>query len=283
VDLLRRVRTRIKEHDVSMIAAGVGFYAVLAIFPALIAAVSIYALVADPTHISSQLGPITKTLPPGAGDLITGQLTGAAQANHGGVTAGLIISLLGALWAASNGVNALNRGLAIIYDVERERSSLKRRALSLALTVGAIVVALIALALIAVFPVLLHHVGLGPAAQAGADVIRWLLFIVLITVAIGVLYRINAPSEQRSWRFISRGVLTAVTVWIIGSVGFSLYVGNFGSYNKTYGSLAAVIVLLFWLYLSAFAILLGAVVDAESAGAPARGGAPRHQRPAPAR
>jgi membrane protein len=276
VDLLRRVRTRIKEHDVSMIAAGVAFYAMLAIFPALIAVVSMYALVADPTQISRQLGPVTKTLPPGASDLLTGQLTGAAEANHGGVTAGLIISLVGTLWAASGGVNALLRGLEIIYDVERERSFLKQRAVSLALTVGAMLLALIAIGLIAVFPVLLNHLGLGPAAKVGAEVIRWLLLIGLIAVGIGVLYRIPAHGERRSWRFISRGVLTAVLVWIIGSVGFSVYVSNFGSYNKTYGSLAAVIVLLFWLYLSAFAILLGAVVDAELGGVSAGSHQPRH-------
>jgi membrane protein len=266
VDFLKRVWRRIGDHNVTMVAAGVGFYAMLAIFPALIAVVAVYALVSDPSHVQEQISPVVRALPADVGNLLGHQLDSAVEAKRGGVTIGLVASLLGTLWAASGGVNALTRGLGIIFGAPPGSSGVRRRLVSVALTVGALAAAAVALLLVAVFPVVLGHVGLGRAGRLGAQVLRWLLLLLLVGAALGILYRLAAGSSDR-WRFVSWGVGVALVVWILGSVGFTLYVSNFGRFNQTYGSLAAVIVLLLWLYLSSFAILLGAVVDAElSAG-----------------
>jgi len=264
VELLKRVRARITQHNVSMVAASVAFYALLAIFPAIIAMVTIYALVSDPTRIGEQLAPVVKAMPSDAGSLLTNQLTGAAEADHGGLTAGLVVSLLGTLWAASGGISALTKGLAIIFEAG-ERGFVRQKATALGLTLGALAATVVTLGLIAVFPAVIGHLGLGPAGRLGAQILRWVVLLGLVGFALSVLYRVAANRPADRWRFISWGVLTAMLVWIIGSIGFSLYVSNFGKYNQTYGALAAVIVLLLWLYLSAFAILLGAVVDAEVA------------------
>jgi len=262
VDLLKRIWRRVGDLNVSMVAAGVAFYAMLAIVPGLIAMVAVYALLSDPSHVQEQVAPVVRTLPTDVASLLDHQLTDAVAAKRGGVTIGLIASLLGTLWAASGGVNALTRGLAIIWGAPSRRSAVRQRLTSVGLTVGALIAAAVTLALVAVFPVVLGHVGLGRAGRFGAQVLRWLLLLVLIVAALAILYRLAGGSSDR-WRFVSWGVGVALVVWILGSVGFTVYVSNFGRFNQTYGSLAAVIVLLLWLYLSSFAILLGAVVDAE--------------------
>lgn len=269
MDLLKGIRERIARLNVSMVAAGVAFYAMLAIFPGLIAVVAVYALVSDPNQVGQQISPVVRTLPPDVGNLLTDQLRDAVAANHGGLTAGLVASLLGTLWAASGGVNALTRGLTIILDTPPARSPLRQRAVSVALTLGALVAAAVALALITVFPVVLGHVGLGRAGRVGAEVLRWLLLLVLVGAALAMVYRM-AGDARGGRRLVTWGVGLAVVVWILGSVGFTVYVSNFSRYNRTYGSLAAVVVLLLWLYLSSFAILLGAVLDAELAARRAR-------------
>jgi membrane protein len=263
----------VSKHNVTMIAAGVAFYAMLAIFPALIAVVAIYALVSDPSKVAEQIAPVVNALPPDVGNLLRDELHAAVAANHGGLTIGLAASLLGTLWATSGGVNALTRGLRIIMDSPPVRSVIRQRAVSVALTVGALIAASVALALITVFPVALGHVGLGRAGRLGAEVLRWLLLLVLVVIGLAIVYRIAGGPTDR-WRFVSWGVGVAVVVWILSSVGFTLYVGNFGRYNETYGGLAAVVVLLLWLYLSSFAVLLGAVVDAELTARQARPGGP---------
>jgi membrane protein len=267
VDLLKRIWRRVGDLNVSMVAAGVAFYAMLAIVPGLIAMVAVYALLSDPSHVQEQVAPVVRTLPTDVASVLDHQLTDAVAAKRGGVTIGLIASLLGTLWAASGGVNALTRGLAIIWG--GDRSAVRQRLVSVALTLGALVAATVALALIAVFPVVLGHLGLGRAARFGVQVLRWLLLLVLLVAALAIVYRLAGGSSDR-WRFVSWGVGVALALWTLGSVGFTVYVSNFGHYNQTYGSLAAVIVLLLWLYLSSFAILLGAVVDAELSAGPSK-------------
>ncbi len=274
LDLLRRIKTEMSEDNLSLVAAGVAFYGMLAIFPAIIAMVTVYALVATPEQIEHQIRPLLKTLPPGAADLLLAPLTSAA--NHGGgLTIGLIVSLLGTLWAAAGGVSALMTGLNVIYDVHEGRNFVKLKARALSLTLVGMVAAIVALALVAAFPVALRHLGLDPAAALGAEVLRWAVLVVLIALALGAVYRFGPDRHDVRWRPVSAGTVAALVVWVLASIGFSFYVSNFNSYNKAYGSLAAVIVLLLWLYLSAFAVLLGAEIDAIRAE--------RHAAPEPER
>jgi membrane protein len=261
--VLKRVKAEVKEDNVTLLAAGVAFYAMLAIFPAIIAVVTVYGMVADPAQVQSQVGEFAKSLPSGADELLTGQLENVTQAGRQSLSIGLAVSLLAVLWTASGGVQGLVKGLNLVYDEKETRGFLKLRGLSLLLTLGAILVAVIALTLIAVFPAVIDNLGLGRAGELAASIARWVVLALLVLVALAVVYRFAPDRANPRWRWVSWGAVVALVLWLLGSIGFSWYVDNFGKYNQTYGALAAVIILLLWLFLSAFAVLLGAELDAE--------------------
>ena len=262
--VLRRAKAEVKEDNVPLLAAGVAFYAMLAIFPAIIAVVTVYGMVADPDQVKTQVGEFAKSLPAGADQLITEQLTNVVNAGQQSLSIGLALSLLAVLWSASSGVQGLVKALNVVYDERETRGFVKLRGLSLLLTLGAIVVAVVALALITVFPRVVDNLGLGQAGQLAASIARWVVLALLVLVALAVLYRFAPDRANPRWRWVSPGALVALVLWLLGSVGFSWYVDNFGKYNQTYGALAAVIILLLWLFLSAFAVLLGAEFNAET-------------------
>jgi membrane protein len=262
--VLRRVKAEVKEDNVPLLAAGVAFYAMLAIFPAIIAVVTVYGMVADPAQVESQVGELAKSLPSGADQLLTEQLKSVTSAGRQSLSIGLALSLLGVLWSASGGVQGLVKGLNLVYDERETRGFLKLRGLSLLLTLGAIVVAVTAIALIAVFPGFVDSLGLGRAGELAASIGRWVVLALLVLAALAVVYRYAPDRANPRWRWVSWGAVVALVLWLLGSVGFSWYVDNFGKYNQTYGALAAVIILLLWLFLSAFVVLLGAEFDAET-------------------
>jgi membrane protein len=277
--VLKRVKAEVKEDNVPLLAAGVAFYAMLAIFPAIIAVVTVYGMVADPAQVKSQVSELAKSLPAGADQLLTEQLTNVVNAGRQSLSIGLALSLLALLWSVSSGVQGLVKSLNVIYDERETRGFVKLRGLSLLLTLGAIVVAVIALALIAVFPNFVESLGLGQAGELAASIGRWVLLAALMLVALGVVYRFAPDRANPRWRWVSWGAVVALALWLLGSVGFSWYVDNFGKYNQTYGALAAVIILLLWLFLSAFAILLGAEFDAETERQTARDTTTGPERP----
>ena len=253
-----------KEDNVSLLAAGVAFYAMLAIFPAIIAVVTIYGMVADPAQVESQVGEFAKSLPSGADQLITQQLTNVVNAGQQALSIGLALSLLAVLWSVSSGVQGLVKSLNLVYDERETRGFVKLRGLSLLLTLGAIVVVVVALVLITVFPGVIDGLGLGPGRRAGR-----------VHRPLGRPGPAGAGRPGRGVPVRPRpgqpalalgelGAVVALVLWLLGSVGFSWYVDNFGKYNQTYGALAAVIILLLWLFLSSFAVLLGAELDAET-------------------
>jgi membrane protein len=261
--ILKRVRAEVKQDNVTLLAAGVAFYAMLALFPAIIAVVTVYGMVADPAQVESQVGGFAKSLPSGADQLLTEQLKSVTSAGRQSLSIGLAVSLLAVLWAASGGVQGLVKGLNLVYDERETRGFLKLRGLSLLLTVGAIVMAVLAVALIAVFPAVVDDLGLGQAGELAASIARWVVLALLLLLALAVLYRYAPNRANPRWRWVGWGAVVALVLWLLGSVGFSWYVDNFGKYNQTYGALAAVIILLLWLFLSAFVVLLGAELDAE--------------------
>jgi membrane protein len=263
LDIVKRTQKEVKTDNVTLTAAGVAFYSMLAIFPALIAVVTIYGLVAEPTDVQRQVGSFAESMPPGAGDLVTDQLARIVQTRQRSLSIALVISLAAALWSASAGIQALIKGLNIAYDEQETRGFVKLRGLALLLTIGGIVVVLGALALIAVLPAVLGNLGLGRAAELAISIGRWPALIVLVAVALAILYRLGPDRANPRFRWVSWGALAAVVLWVAISAGFSYYVSNFGKYGQTYGSLGAVIVLLLWLWLSALAALIGAELDAE--------------------
>jgi len=264
-EIRKGVSSRSKKDNLSLVAAGVAFYWMLAVFPAIIAAVSVYALIADPSTIKSQLDPLIKTLPPGGGDLLVGQLTATASSSHSGVSIGVIIGIVGTLFAASGGVRALMTGLNVIFERTESRNFIQLLVFSLALTLGALVIGIVALALIAAFPVVLDHIGLGAFAAVLAQIGRWIALLVVIGGSLALFYQYGTDRGRPRRPHFSIGAVVAIVIWLVGSLLFSVYVSNFSSYNKTYGALATVIVLLLWLDLSAYAVLYGAAIDAEIA------------------
>jgi membrane protein len=277
--VLRRVKAEVKEDNVTLLAAGVAFYAMLAIFPAIIAVVTVYGMVADPSQVGSQVGELAKSLPSGADQLLTTQLKSVTSAGRQSLSIGLAASLLAVLWSASGGVQGLVKGLNLVYDERETRGFIKLRGLSLLLTLGAILFAVIAIALVAVFPGVVDNFGLGKAGQLAASVVRWVVLALLVLVALAVVYRYAPDRANPRLRWVSGGAVVALVLWLLGSLGFSWYVDNFGKYNQTYGALAAVIILLLWLFLSAFVVLLGAELDAETERQTARDTTTGPERP----
>ncbi len=262
--VIKRAFRESSADNVPMLAGGVAFFAFLAVFPALIAALTLYGLLADPAQVAQQVQNIAKALPRSAQPLLTEQLTSVTQTSGGALTAGLVISLLAALWSASSGTGNLITAVNLAYDEEESRGFVKLRATALGLTLGGIVFVLLTLTLVAVVPVALDNLGLGVVGRVVAQVVRWVLLVGVVVVGLAVVYRVAPDRASPRFRWVSAGALVATVLWIIGSVAFSLYVNFFGNYNKTYGALAGVIVLMLWLFLTTYIVLLGAEINAES-------------------
>ncbi|MDQ3602182.1 MAG: YihY/virulence factor BrkB family protein [Actinomycetota bacterium] len=262
--VIKRAFRESSADNVPMLAGGVAFFAFLAVFPALIAALTLYGLLADPAQVAQQVQNIAKALPRSAQPLLTEQLTSVTQTSGGALTAGLVISLLAALWSASSGTGNLITAVNLAYDEKESRGFVKLRATALGLTLGGIVFVLLTLTLVAVVPVALDNLGLGVVGRVVAQVVRWVLLVGVVVVGLAVVYRVAPDRASPRFRWVSAGALVATVLWIIGSVAFSLYVNFFGNYNKTYGALAGVIVLMLWLFLTTYIVLLGAEINAES-------------------
>ena len=262
--VLLRTKQQIKEDNIPLLAAGVAFYAFIALFPALIAAVTVYGLVSDPGEVEEQIAGFSDTLPDEAASLLTDQLTSIASGSSSALGWGLLLSLGGALFAASGGVQNLIKAVNIAYDEEETRGFVKLRALALALTLGAIVFIVVAIGLVAVVPALLDSAGLGAAGRIAAQVARWLGLVAFVLVALAVVYRFAPDRDDPKFRWVGLGSAVATILWIVGSAAFSLYVSNFGSYGETYGALAGVVVLLLWLWLTSLIILVGAEINSET-------------------
>jgi membrane protein len=262
--IVKRAWAENKADNMPIIAGGVAFFAFLAIFPALIAAITLYGLVASPDTVAQQVEDISKQLPRDAASLIGTQLKSITENAGGALTLGLVISILAALWSASGGVNNMMTAVNLAYDEVETRSFIKLRATSLALTLGAIVFVLITVGLLAVVPAVLDALPLGVFGTILAQVIRWGLLLAVMAGSLAVLYRVAPDRDAPRLRWVSLGSIVVTIVWAVVSVGFSLYVNNFGSYDKTYGAIAGVIVLMLWLYLTCYLILLGAEINAEA-------------------
>jgi membrane protein len=260
----RRAFAESTSDNVGILAGGVAFFAFLAIPPALIAGLTLYGLVADPQTVAGQMQALAGSLPREAQPLIADQLNTLANGGNGALGIGLVISVIAALWSASTGTSNLMAAVNVAYDQQESRGFLKLRATALALTLGAIVFVLLTLFLVAVVPPLLQALQLGIVGTVLAQVLRWALLVGVVVVALAIVYRLAPDRNAPKFAWTSPGAFTATLLWVLGSIGFSLYVNNFGSYNKTYGALAGVIVFLLWLYLTSYIILLGAEINAES-------------------
>ena len=258
-----RLPERVREHNLTLVAAGVAFYAFLAFVPALIAFVSIYGLIADPATVTKQVHDVAAALPAEVQRFLVFQLTSITNADHRGVSLTLVIATVIALWSASGGMAALITGLRIVHDREPPKGFVSKRAQALALTFGAVIFLSAVVFLIAVLPPLLSDAGLGSGGRVAFGILRWPILAIVMAVGVGLLYRLAVPENAPGrFGFITPGTVVALLGWLIVSALFGIYTANFARYSKTYGTLASIVVVLLWLWLSSLLVLIGAEIDA---------------------
>lgn len=260
--VLKRVWHQVLRDNISIIAAGCAFYALLALFPAITALVSIYGLIADPDLVGRQVESLHGVLPDEAIGLIATQ---ARQVASAGSVLGwsAALALLLALWSASSGVRTLFTALDIAYEEEEKRSLLRFNLTALLFTLGGIFALISGLGVIIGVPAVLRYLPLGPMADLAVRLTSWGVLLLVLVLGLAVIYRFGPSRAPARWRWLTPGSLLAAALWLLASAAFSYYVANFAAYNQTYGTLGGVIILMMWLYLSAFVILLGAELNAE--------------------
>jgi membrane protein len=262
-DILLRVYREVSDDRVFAIAAGVTYYGLLAIFPAIASLVSIYGLFADPATMQEHLGMLSTLLPAGAIQIIGEQMQRVASKGSATLGFAFVMGLAVSLWSANAGMKAIFDALNIVYDETEKRNFLKLNATSLTFTFAAILFILVAIGAVVVLPIVLNFIGLGSVSELLLTVLRWPALLVIVAGMISLLYRYGPSRAKAKWRWITWGSSLASVLWLGVSMLFSWYAANFGSYDETYGSLGAVIGFMVWLWLSASVILLGAEIDAE--------------------
>jgi membrane protein len=263
VTYTRSLLGRFRRHNLTLVAAGTAFYGFLAFIPALIAFVSIYGLFADPADVREQVDSIASALPDEVERFLEYQLTSIIKAGSAEVSVTLVVALAIALWSTSSAMAALVSGVQVAHDRPGATGYAKKRVRALALTLGGIVFIALVLVVATLLPSLADDV-VGDTGETIIAILRWPTLAVVMVLGLGLLYRFADPVASRGWLgFVSPGAVVATALWLIASILFSVYTANFASYAKTYGSLAAIVVLLLWLFLSSIAVLVGAEVDAS--------------------
>jgi len=262
-DIGLRVWEKIGADHVSLVAAGIALNTLLAIFPALALAVSIYGLFSSPAGVAADLGPFFAILPPEAATLLQAQLQNLVGPAHAKLGLGAVLSALLAFWSARQGIVAVITAANIAYYERECRGYLTQIALSLAFTICAVAGFLVMLGLGVAVPLVLDMLPLGPAASAMILLSRWVLIWLFASGALAVVYRYAPDRRPAQWQWVTWGSAVAATLWLLGSVLFELYVRNIGSYGTTYGTLGGVVVLIMWFYLGGYAVVLGAEINAE--------------------
>jgi membrane protein len=257
-----RLQPRIREHNLTLVAAGVAFYAFLALIPALVAFISIYGLIANPANVTRQVKSVASALPKEVQNFFVYQLTSIIHANRAGVSITLIFAVALALWSASGGMAALVTGVHVAHEQDQPKSFVKKRGKALALTLGAMVFLGVLIFVIAALPPVLSDLGLGAAGRIAFGILRWPFLAAVMVAGIGLLYRFSMRDGPRGWLgIVTPGAVVAMIGWLIASALFAVYTANFSSYSRTYGALASIVVLLLWLWLSCLLVLIGAEVD----------------------
>lgn len=245
------------------VAAGVTFYVLLALFPAIAAFVSVYGLVADSGTVASHVGALSTMLPGGAVEIVGEQVDRIAGQETGTLGFAFAGSVLLSLWSANAGMKALIDALNIVYEEDEKRSFVRLTLVSFAFTIGAMLFLVAALGVIVAVPVVLKAVGLGETVDFVIRLARWPLLLVAVAVALSAAYRYGPSRAEPRWRWVTPGGLAAAVLWVAASLMFNWYAANFGSYNETYGSLGAAIVFMTWIWISTAVVLLGGELNAE--------------------
>ncbi|MCJ2017384.1 MULTISPECIES: YihY/virulence factor BrkB family protein [unclassified Methylobacterium] len=261
-DIAVRVYLEFNKDRVLAVAAGVTFYTLLSLFPAIAALVTCYGLFADVNAINEHLAQLHAVLPAGAVELIGDQVKRIAAKGSGSLSITFFSSLLLSLWSANAAMKAMFDALNVVYEEEEKRNFFWLNLRSLTFTIGALLFIIIALNVIVVVPVALNFLGLGSTAWLLAA-LRWPAILIVLLGGLSVLYRFGPSREHARWRWVGVGSVVAGLLWLVASLMFSWYVANFGTYNETYGSLGAVIGFMTWIWISSTIVLLGGEINAE--------------------
>ena len=252
-----------------LVAAGVAFYGLLALFPAISAFMALAGLVFEPSQVTSQIKMVSTLVPEAAAEIVIGQATAVAGSEQGGLGLAALLGFGLAIWSASKGVGSLIEGINLAYGEEETRGFVQLTLTRLALTLFLIFGLVAGLVATIVLPSILQLITLVPTTELVIGLARWGALILLTILGIGVFYRYAPNRRPAKWQWLTPGAILATLLWMVASAGFAIYVRNFGSYQETFGALAGVIILLMWLWISAYLILLGSEVNAEAEAQPA--------------
>jgi membrane protein len=262
-DIFMRTYQQTTEDRITTVAAGITFFGLLALFPAVTALVSLYGLFADPATVRDHLFALSFMLPGGAFQIVEDQISRIIAQGSGELTFKLVLGLGIALWGANAGMKAIIDGLNVAYEETEKRGFIALNALSLALTLAALVAVLLAAFTVTLAPAAIAALDLPRSMSVVLIVLRWVVMAGLLTLGLSVLYRFAPSREAAKWRWVTWGGAFAAILWIAISLGLSAYLTNFADYNATYGSLGAAVALMMWIWLSACAILVGAELNSE--------------------
>lgn len=262
-DILWRSYVRTGEDRLLATAAGVVFFGLLAVFPAITALVSCYGLFANPSTIGANLQTLALMLPEGSFQIVQDQIARVLMKGNTALGATFLFGLALAIWSANAGVKAVIDALNVVYEEREKRGFVRLNLLSLAFTTGGIAALLLMVSAVVAVPLALDHVGLAPHSQAIISLMRWPLLLAILLIALALLYRFGPSRRPARWQWLSVGTLAAAVLWIAGSSLLSWYLSNFGNYSATYGSLGAAIGLMMWMWMSAVIVLCGAELNSE--------------------
>lgn len=262
-DVAMRMWHKQASQNLGLIAAGIAFYGLLSLFPGITAAMAFAGTFLQPDMLVENSSEITAMLPQAAEQIVMGQLRDVADADRSTLSFTALLGVAIALYSASKAVANFIAGLNVIYDEKETRNFFKVKALTIFLTFVLIIGLIVAVILVAALPVVASIFASDGFLDDLVMFLRWPVLFLMGATGIAILYRLGPSRRAAKWRWLTPGALTACALWVAGSYGFSLYVQSFGSYNETFGALGGVIILLTWLWLSAFIVLLGALLDAE--------------------
>jgi len=262
-DILLRVYNGISDDRILANAAGVTYYALLALFPGIAAVVSIYGLFTDPNSIVSHVDTVAGFAPGGAIDVIRDQLTRLSAQGSTKLGVSFLIGLVISLWSANSGIKALFDSLNVVYEEKEKRSFIRLNAITLSFTIATIAFLLIALTSVVALPVALNYLPLQEVTGLLLKIARWPILLLLVALGLTLIYRYGPSRTEPRWQWITWGSVFAAVMWLAASASFSWYAANFGSFNKTYGSLGAIIGFMTWMWVSTIVVLVGAKLNAE--------------------
>jgi membrane protein len=258
------VWAKIGDGNLTLIAAGIAFFVLLALFPGITALVALGGILfLEPDRIVDQFSDVMRLLPEDARDILIDQAESVARAGTDDLGLVALFGLGLALFSATKGVGSLIGGLNIVYGEREKRGFLHLFALKFGLTLMLMIGILIGFVMAALLPATLSLIQLDSMVEIGVSVVGWTLLLVFILVALALLFRFGPSRRQARWQWLSVGSIAAAFIWLIASAGFAFFTANFASYNQSFGSLTGVVVLLLWLWISAFVVLMGAAVNAE--------------------